>query len=488
MSYDGEAFRALDGEAFKDSFGDDQPLDVWLEQRIRSNTLYLSRGYDSVSVPYLTTASDLGADTSERYWASRNIARHDFWAVEVTRGMTGFTISANHACGAEDSGGTGVNVEWRIVDWTGPRPSEHRIMGSESLAVANSSGAFGADEITVTFTGGVWTGSPRVLFLELWIQSDAAAAEGSSFSCDWVSPHVLHSNSAIVLEENFAQAFLRDDLRDVDYDVFNVNTRSNTFKVYPAVSQHSEELDYDEYWMHWLQIRGLSIRPNYAPTLRADLPSTAELGAQQSVSSVTAMPQIQGAVGTTSQVRHLAFGPHGSRPSAEGTIPAFYLWGQSPCNEVIMPGSAVEGQSTLECVVVWTPVGTTDRDLEATTTVTIRGLFGGDTDWADATVMASGLIDTAHTNQTERSLVAVSTLKRFVGANTSTNDSLTWFRDVQNMAVVRVPITLIDGFSNADWRRPLEIDISAVATINGTPVTVYESVYICAYTLISRGL
>jgi len=145
-----------------------------------------------------------------------------------------------------------------------------------------------------------------------------------------------------------------------------------------------------------------------------------------------------------------------------------------------MQGSAVEGQSTLECVVVWTPAGTTDRDLEATTTVTIRGLFGGDTDWADATVMASGVLDTAHTTQTERSLVAVSTMKRFVGANTSTNDSLTWFREVQNMVVVRVPITLIDGFSNADWRRPLEIDISAVTASGG--------VYICAYTLLSRGI
>jgi len=152
-----------------------------------------------------------------------------------------------------------------------------------------------------------------------------------------------------------------------------------------------------------------------------------------------------------------------------------------------MQGSAVEGQSTLECVVVWTPVSTTDRDLEATTTVTIRGLFGGDTDWADATVMASGVIDTAHATQTERSLVAVSTLKRFL-QKTLTNDSLTWFRDVQNMMVVRVPITLIDGFSNADWRRPLEIEISAVTTINDNVVTGSGNVYICAYTLLSRGI
>jgi len=43
-----------------------------------------------------------------------------------------------------------------------------------------------------------------------------------------------------------------------------------------------------------------------------------------------------------------------------------------------------------------------------------------------------------------------------------------------------VPITLIDGFSNADWRRPLEIEISAVTTSG--------DVYICSYTLISRGI
>lgn len=489
MPFDGTTFRALDDDAVDDGVNlDDQALDVFLEQSIASNSRYLHTGYDGASVPYWGEDSDFTPPSSERVFCSRQLSRTHFFPLVLTHGVTSVTVDFLVQVAAEDSGGTNVDFELRLVQW-GASVGSGRRLATREFSVATTTGYDSATE-TVTLPSPITSGE-QLVWLEIWQKGDAAGDTGSNITASTINADGFSTSKNITGLDAYRTRYLVSDTTGEEYDIVAVATRAMV--LWPSPAQEEDGTVFSVHEARYSRIRSISIRVNANGLIASGAPTPDELVAQRSVRAGTTLLQAAAANSCYARARHIGFGPAGEASPEETSAQPWYLWRQAPMNEVQIDGllqDNITGRDQFLCVVCWTTNQknmTIDTSLEAFCEI----LDSGDTGWDDATLVGGGSLrrvyDIADTQDGRDYMQAQLNLFRELedADRIILREGHSWPGEVNNMMTTFVPVTLLDDFSLTRHSRPFRIRFQF--TTNETPFATNPRYYICGYSLVAIG-
>jgi hypothetical protein len=395
-AYDGTDFVGIDDASYADA----QPVDAWLDQRIRGNNLYLERNQQYVTNAFLS--GDVAPADGAPYYQCRPWCSVD-WSAPICipfwleSGMSGADMSLwSYASG---TGAIQLNVTASRLD---------RVIASDAASFSGDIESEGQQALSATIQSGLtrqeW-GS-----VQIWVQSivdDTATATLDLTLLGRSSTRIINTDTAITYASNLPTASSLDvsaliTTDGVATDLLAANTTSGDLLGGGIIGASSTV---GQHPMSYLQCRSAAIRSKYSGQ---ELPvSAASLAARRAVrgaESTKIAQQVQVAYDRKSLI---AWGPSGYLPPERteewpALMPMRFRGVQANAATGISSALAQtaimwrrEGGTmhvALHLVGVYhggspgADVGSSDWTLS----VSLETPNASDTDWSSATVLASG--------------------------------------------------------------------------------------------------
>ena len=426
--FDGSEFIGLDTEAPGDGGAAAQPVDVFLEQAIRSNAYYLAQGRNSCSGTYhtdgFTTGAQLTSNNGDRAHCSP-LERSTVLCIPliIEAGM-----SAVHVCGlynVQTEGGTQSDVR----AWVTLRNADGEIIESVRSDFSNTdnAGAPAYTEFSKTLTfSRPWSGRKEVGRLEIWVLS--LDGGDTSTNLDIGAGNTVSFQTTAHDDIGSTVTAPNNDPTGCDYMLFEAtnhpmafgmlgldvnSTNPENFWIWPPLSSDNITTPITEVWnaryLSYIQFRGICIEPQYKDNSLGEIPLSA-LQAQKPTLSPTAFALAGSNERLRSRARMAAWGPlgritSGRHESHPGLIAESnnYVDGDAEGN-IIDRVIRVDGEDPVvevHALLISTYLSASGSSMEpgyANWTFTLNGeqLADGDISWAAASSIAEELIQEQH--------------------------------------------------------------------------------------------
>jgi hypothetical protein len=489
MSFDGTTYRGLDDNVVEDSAAGDQPLDVFVEQAVSSNSRYVQTGYDSASVPLIGDSSSTTLASTDRIYASRNKSKIFTFPLELNYGDTSVTFTMSYTCESEDSAGSGVDLELRVVIPDSTRAGNETRLGSTETSFTSVTTL--TDYEGTVDLGGPWLGRTREVWLEVWIQSDLSDDTGSNVTANQIRDNGFSFSTGFSSPAALTTRCLVSDDTGIEYDVLTASsTKATTYP--PPASGESDSTVLSVYELWYLQIRGTSVRINRNASV-AGSPAAVSLKAQEPVYSLTAIKQFVAARQCYTRPRLVAIGPTGRRANTENVDgQTFYGWSTDSRSEIMMDGVLQNGVAGNDRLVAYMLIAiktinrTEGLRADVDLTVSFKILDNGDSSWADATTIGTASSSTRSYTFSPASYSDPLYTIEF-DSGTVLRDSQIFEGELQPLRSIRVEVPVNTSLNTTRHSRPMEFEYTFTRSVFFNPTAGNFRTNIAGYSVFAKG-
>ena len=344
MAYDGDTFSVLDDELVYS--GDNEPIDVFAEQALRSNAYYLNHGRNPATLTLFQGDVAFDAEDSDyandRPWCSPN----DFSTVirtpiYLSAGLRQISLSLLYRVevpfpaidSAPTTGGT-IYFQMRARDTNGRIIQTYagELARTEDVSLGQREAVYKMDTLTLTMT--TYNGPEGYGTLEFRIKSEIGADSGAT-----VAFAAVGNGSIITTTSNGAIGFGGSPPTQTSPDLFvfkrpNVDEFFECYGVRPNSTSPEDVYVYPQfpsagaetmpvYWATYMQCRSAQVDLIYASDSLSPQPLSG-LAALEPVRSRQFFSHAFHPLQAFKRPRMIAFGPPGYRPTRLESWPSGY--------------------------------------------------------------------------------------------------------------------------------------------------------------------